>query len=196
MFQNHSTISCEQVKATKITTANWIKLLFSFVQSTASHLEACLIDVGPIRPCFLWGRQFSLQEVESPCVLEAPGKWLTKCSFIMQNLLPAQTPWGSNTTELRERAHDKKLGLTHDTYSGVLGVQSGFTPLQQGSDMEPFLVSFFFPFFPYGPVPIYPGGDHLHGLYQSGMHAKAKYTQFRGCLHCLPPLEGGILLVW
>lgn len=30
--------------------------------------------------------------------------------------------------------------------------------------------------FPYGPVPIYPGVDHLHGLYQSGMHAKARYT--------------------
>ena len=52
-IQNHSTISSEQVKATKITTANWIKLLFSFVQTTASQLEACLINVGPIRPCVL-----------------------------------------------------------------------------------------------------------------------------------------------
>ena len=70
-----------------------------------------------------------------------PGKWLTKCSFIMQNLLPAQTPLGSNTTELRDRANDKRLSRTRDACSGVLGVESGLAPVQQGSDMKPFLVS-------------------------------------------------------
>ena len=125
-----------------------------------------------------------------------PGKRLTKCSFIMQNLLPVQTPLGSNTTELQERANDKKLSHTHDTYSGVLRVESELTFLHQGSYMKPFLVLFFFFFFLLWPIPIYPGVDHLHNLYQTGMHAKAKYTQFEDCLHCLPPLKGRILLVW
>lgn len=98
IFQNRSTVSCVQMKAIKITTTNLTKLLFSFVQSAASHLEACLITLGLIRPS-----SFMRQTIFSPGNGKAlcPGghqyeleSGLLRYNFIMQNLLPVQISLG------------------------------------------------------------------------------------------------------
>lgn len=101
------------MKAIKITTTNLTKLLFSFVQSAGSHLEARLITLGLIRPSsFMRQAIFSPGNGKAVCPggRQYPlGSGLLSVISLCRIYFQFKFPQGSNSTEASQLAPDKKI---------------------------------------------------------------------------------------
>lgn len=111
-------------------------------------------------------------------------KWLIKCNFIMQNLLPGQVSLGINDDwglRLGQWQRVKSQKWSSGICYGVFRVESELTSLYQGSHRKLFLVAFSLCFsFLLWPILNYPGVACLYYLQEGGINSKENLSKLVG----------------